>query len=78
MKHAVARELKASRIRNGMSQKDVAKRLKISVMTLARYEKTGNGLSIEKLEKILDLYGVDTLIFFRNVCDEKVKGKNYE
>ena len=67
MLEAVGKELKVCRIRNGLTLKEVAKNMEISMETLRRYEKDSNGLSIEKLERLLSYYNVDRTIFFDNV-----------
>lgn len=68
MQKAIGNELKIIRIRNNLKLEDVADSLSINRETLRRYENNSSGLSIEKLEGLLDFYKVDKAIFFENVC----------
>lgn len=68
MLEAIGKELKVCRIRNELTLKEVAKNMELSIETLRRYERDSNGLSIEKLERLLSYYNVDKQIFFDNVC----------
>lgn len=81
MQKSIGNELKIIRIRNNLKLEDVADSLNINRETLRRYENNANGLSIEKLEGLLDFYKVDKAIFFENVCanmHEKVNAKEKE
>ena len=69
MNYAVARELKAARIRQDMSLEEVAKLNNVSYETMRRYEKGETNITIEFLEKMLSLYNTDISIFFKNVCE---------
>ena len=69
MLEAIGKELKIIRIRNGLSLDAVAEQLSINRETLRRYENNSSGLSVEKLEKLLNYYDVEKSIFFRNVCE---------
>ena len=53
--------IKAARINAGLSQKEVAERLGISVHTLYNWEQPGGfkKLRIDKAKQMLDLYGLD-------------------
>ena len=68
MQKSIGNELKIIRIRNNLKLEDVADSLNINRETLRRYENNANGLSVEKLEGLLDFYKVDKKIFFENVC----------
>lgn len=68
MQKSIGNELKIIRIRNNLRLEDVADSLNINRETLRRYENNSSGLSIEKLEGLLDFYKVDKAIFFENVC----------
>ena len=57
--------LKAARTNSGLTQKEAAEKLEISVETLANYEKGRSFPDVIMLKKIECLYGVgyDNLIF---------------
>lgn len=69
MNYAVARELKATRIRQDMSLEEVAKLNNVSYETMRKYEKGKTNITIEFLEKMLSIYNTDISIFFKNVCE---------
>ncbi len=69
MLEAIGKELKIIRIRNNLKLEDVAKDIKLNRETLRRYENSASGLSVERLENLLNYYGVDSSIFFENVCE---------
>ena len=68
MQNSIGKELKIIRIRNNLRLEDVADSLDINRETLRRYENNSNGLSVERLEQLLDFYKTDKAIFFENVC----------
>ena len=68
MQNSIGKELKIIRIRNNLRLEDVADNLNINKETLRRYENNSNGLSVERLEQLLDFYKIDKSIFFENVC----------
>lgn len=68
MIEAIGTELKVIRIRNNLSLDDVASNININRETLRRYENNSSGLSVERLEELLNYYKVDKSIFFANVC----------
>ena len=68
MLNSIGKELKVIRIRNNLEIEEVADKLNINRETLRRYEKSSIGLSVERLEKLLNFYKVDKFIFFENVC----------
>ena len=68
MLEAIGKELKIVRIRNNYSIEDVADKLNVNRETIRRYENNSNGLSVERLEELLDFYKVPKEIFFNNVC----------
>lgn len=68
MQNSIGKELKIIRIRNNFRLEDVADNLDINKETLRRYENNSNGLSVERLEQLLDFYKIDKSIFFENVC----------
>ncbi len=67
MLEAIGKELQVVRIRKGLDAKTVAEKLDCHVETLKRWEKNPKGLSIEKLEELLDFYNEDKVSFFTNV-----------
>ena len=62
--------LKAARVNAGLTQREAAKKLKISKGTIASYENYKTKPDIEMAGKIADLYGttVDSIIFFPEGC----------
>ena len=60
--------LKAARVNVGMTQKDVAKRLKISNKTVCSWENGDTAPNVQQVEALCGLYGVayDNLIFLPN------------
>lgn len=76
MQNAIGKELKIIRIRNNLRLEDVADNLDINRETLRRYENNSNGLSVERLEELLNFYKVDKSIFFENVCANMHETKN--
>ena len=68
MLEAIGKELKITRIRNNLKSEQVAEDFEINKETLRRYEKNSSGLSVERLEQLLDYYEVDKNLFFENVC----------
>lgn len=73
MLEAIGTELKVIRVRKGLKLKDVANDLGINNKTLGRYETNAVGLSVERLEEILNYYSIDKNIFFKNICDNMHK-----
>lgn len=69
MQEAIGKELKIIRIRNSLELEEVAKDLNINRETLRRYENASSGLSIERLEELLNYYKVDKPIFFKSICE---------
>lgn len=69
MKEAIGKELKIIRLRCNLKLEDVADRFNLNKETLRRYENSANGLSVERLEELLNYYNVDKAIFFNNVCE---------
>jgi transcriptional regulator with XRE-family HTH domain len=69
MLEAIGKELKVARIRQNLTLENVAEQLNINRETLRRYENNATGLSVERLEEILNFYNMDKNIFFTNVCE---------
>ena len=70
----VGEELKSLRTRKSMSIEQVSSALDIHFNTLSKYEKDASDMQLGMLEKILNYYGVDELIFF-NVIREYNRSK---
>lgn len=73
MLEAIGKELKITRIRNDLDIDKVANDFKLNKETLRRYENNASGLSVERLESLLDYYNVNKSIFFQNVCENMHK-----
>lgn len=68
MLESIGKELKIIRIRNNLKLEEVADMLNFNRETLRRYENNASGLSVERLEELLNFYKVDKSNFFENVC----------
>ena len=69
MLEAIGKELKVTRIKKDLTMTDVSRDLNFNLETLRRYENSASGLSVERLEELLNYYNVDKSIFFKNVCE---------
>lgn len=69
MLEAIGKELKVTRIKKDLTMTDVSSDLNFNLETLRRYENNASGLSVERLEELLNYYNVDKSIFFKNVCE---------
>lgn len=78
MIEAIGKELKITRLRLNLSLEDVANKIDVNRETIRRYETNSNGLSVERLEELLNLYNIDKNIFFANVCEYMHKTKKEE
>lgn len=78
MQIAIGKELKSTRIKKDLTMLKVAEDNNFNIETLRRYECNGSGLSVERLEALLNYYNVDIDIFFRNVCENMHKQENVE
>lgn len=60
--------LAAARVNKGLTQRDVAEKLRISTKTLVNWENGTTFPTIEKVYELCELYGVsvDNLIFLQN------------
>ncbi len=76
MLEAIGKELKITRIRNDLTIEKVAENLGFNRETLRRYENCASGLSVERLEELLNYYNVDKSIFFNNICEYMHKTSN--
>ena len=66
--YKVAKELKAERVKRDLKISDVAKQLGTCDESIRRYEKGTKKLSLELVERLLNIYGIDPAVFFTNVC----------
>lgn len=65
----IAQELKSLRNKKNKSLNEVSNDLGIHYNTLSKYEKDASDMNLGMLEKILDYYKVDELIFFKIIRD---------
>lgn len=63
-KEEVASELRSLRAKNNLTQKDVATKAKIDIMTVTRYENNSTSMQLDMIEKIVEVYDVTLAIFF--------------
>lgn len=61
----IGEELKSLRGRRNKTIEEVSNDLGIHFNTLSKYEKDASDMKIEMLEKILDYYNIDEIIFFK-------------
>lgn len=61
----VGEELKSLRVKKNLSLEQVSQELSIHFNTLSKYEKDASDMQLGTLEKILNLYQIDELIFFK-------------
>ena len=69
----ISKELKATRIRKGFSIDEVAQHFNLSYETIRKYETGKTNITVEFIEKLLDLYEVESFYFFRNLCENMHK-----
>lgn len=60
----VGMELRALRVKNGLSAEEVCKNLDIDTSTLYKFERDASKIRLGILEQLLNFYGIDTFIFF--------------
>lgn len=63
----VARELKSIRSRKDKTIEEVCNDIGIHANTLSKYEKDASDMKLGMLEKILEYYQIDELIFFKTI-----------
>ena len=61
----IGEELKSLRVKKNLSLEQVSHELSIHFTTLSKYEKDASDMKLGMLEKILNFYQVDELIFFK-------------
>lgn len=67
----VSSMLRSIRAEKKLTQQEVAEKSGIDVMTIGRYERNPNTIVLDKLEKMLLVYGIDCYIFFEKVYAKK-------
>ena len=65
----IGRELKSIRARNDWTLEKAQELTGVHKNTLSTYENNPDVIQLGKLFKILNCYGVDNEIFFKNVCE---------
>ena len=66
-KAEVASELRSLRAKSNFTQKEVAEKAGIDVMTVTRYENNSTSMQLDMIEKILSAYGLKPSIFFNTI-----------
>lgn len=61
----IGKELKSLRIRKNKTIEEVSNDLDIHFNTLSKYEKDASDMKIDMLNKILNYYNIDEIIFFK-------------
>lgn len=61
----VGQELKSLRSKSNKSIEEVSNAIGVHFNTLSKYEKNASDMNLSLLEKLLDYYKVDELIFFK-------------
>lgn len=66
-KECVSAELRSLRAKHKYTQKEVADRASVDIMTVVRYENNSTSMQLDMLEKIVAVYDMPIYIFFDNV-----------
>ena len=74
-KEEVASELRSLRAKFNFTQKEVAEKAGIDVMTVTRYENNSTSMQLDMIEKILSAYDLKPSIFFNTVSANMQKEK---
>ena len=61
----IGEELKSLRIKKNLSIEQVSQELSIHSNTLYKYEKNASDMKLGMLEKLLNFYQIDEIIFFK-------------
>jgi len=67
----VGATIKSLRERSGLTQENIAHYLKVDQSLVSKFESGERTLSVNLLEKMATLFGVDMLVFNANACDVK-------
>ncbi len=65
----IGKELKSLRVKRNLSLEQASQKLSIHFNTLSKYEKDASDLKLGMLEKILNFYQINELIFFKIICE---------
>lgn len=65
----IGMELRALRIKKGLSVEEVCKNINIDRSTLYKCERDANKMRLGILEQLLNFYGIDTFIFFKMISE---------
>ena len=74
-KEYVSAELRSLRSEFDYTQKEVADKAKVDVMTVVRYENNSVSMQLDIIEKILSVYNIECYIFFNNLYAKMQKNK---
>jgi len=66
-KELVASELRGLRARYNYTQKEVAEKANVDIMTIVRYENNNTSMQLDMLEKIIAVYEIPIYIFYNNI-----------
>lgn len=69
MKECIGKELKLARLDKGLSLEQVHELSKINTGTISSYENGKRNMSVEYIEKLLLVYGIQFDIFFKRVSE---------
>lgn len=61
----IAEELKSLRTKKNQTIEEASRNIGIHPNTLSKYEKDASDMQLGILEKVLEYYGIDELIFFK-------------
>lgn len=60
----ITRNLKAMRVKKGLTQEDVARLMNVTVQTVRSYENQPQKLDLRRIVEFADLYGCSPRVFF--------------
>ncbi len=60
----ITRNLKAMRVKRGLSQEEVARLMNITVQSVRRFENHPEKLDLRRIVEFADLYGCSPRVFF--------------
>ena len=72
---SIGSQIKHYRLLSGVSQKDLASKLKISYQQLHKYEKGQDRISASKLLTIAEILGVDVSYFYKKKSSSRSSSK---
>lgn len=65
----VGSELRSLRIKNKLTAEEVCKNVGINTTSLYKYERDASDMKYKTLEKMLNYYNTDPLIFFKVISE---------